>query len=350
MVTFKAEELRSLTRAVFEAAGASRDEAGKVAELLVRSNLAGHDSHGVIRIPWYVTLIKEGKLKPGAKVEVIRETSSTALVDGNWGFGQVVAWRSMEIAVEKARISGVGTVGVYNCNHVGRLVDYTAFAASQDMVGIMMCNDGAIVAPFGGIDRLFNPGPISVAFPAGSQPPILLDISTAVAAEGKIRVKARRGEKIPFGWIIDKEGRPTDNPADLYAGGAILPLGGDVGYKGFGLGLFVDIMSGALTGSGCASSPEYKGGNGVFMMAVNIANFTSVKDYKRRVDELILRVKASRKAPGVKEILLPGEPELREEQRRLREGIYIEEETWKEIASTAKGLGLDLPLSATRDD
>lgn len=342
MAVFKAEELRSLARAVFEAAGVGHAEANRVAELLIRSNLAGHDSHGVMRIPWYVALIKEGKLKPGAQVEVVRETSSTALVNGNWGFGQVVAWKCMEIAIEKARRSGVGTVGIYNCNHVGRLIDYTAFAASQDMIGMMTCNDGAIVAPFGGVDRLFNPGPISFAFPAGTQPPILLDISTAVAAEGKIRVKARRGEKIPLGWIIDKDGRPTDNPADLYAGGAILPVGGDVGYKGFGLGLFVDIMSGALTSSGCASSPEYKGGNGVFMMALNIGSFTDLEDYKRRVDELISRTKASRKAPGVKEILLPGEPELREEQRRQREGIYVEEETWKEITSAVKGLGIDL--------
>jgi len=342
MATFKAEELRSLTRAIFEAAGASPDEAGTVADLLVGSNLAGADSHGVIRIPWYVQLIKEEKMRPKAKPEVVHETASMALVNGNWGFGQVIARRCMEIALEKARRSGIGAVSIFNCNHVGRLVDYTAMAAAQDMIGFMMCNDGAIVAPFGGVERLFNPGPMSVAFPAGSQRPILLDFATSVAAQGKIHVKHRRGEKVPLGWIIDKEGRPTDNPADLYAGGAILPLGGDVGYKGFGLGLLVDVMSGALTGSGCASSPEYEGGNGVFMMAVDISSFTNLEDFKRRVDQLIVRTKTSRKAPGVQEILIPGEPELREEQRRLAEGIHVEEETWKEIAVTARSLGLDL--------
>jgi len=304
--------------------------------------LAGHDSHGVIRISQYLRLMKEGKMKPGAGVEVVRETGSTALVNGNWGFGQVVAKRSMEIAIEKAEKNGIGAVGVFNCNHVGRLVDYTAMAAARDMIGVMMCHGVPSVPPFGGIDRMFSPGPISVALPAGSQKPILLDISTSVVAEGKVRVKLRRGEKVPLGWIIDKEGRPTQNPADLYAGGAILPLGGEVGYKGFGLGLFVDLMSGALTGSGCASSPEFRGGNGVFMMAVNISDFTGLDDYKRRVDELVARIKASRKAPGVKYIFLPGEPELREEERRLAEGIYVEDETWEEITSTAKGLGLDL--------
>jgi len=338
----RAEHLRSITYAIFKALGADSEEASTVAEFLVGSNLAGHDSHGVIRIAQYVNLIRQGRMRPGVRIEVLHETPSTALIDGHWGFGQVVAKKGMEIAVWKAKLTGIGAVGLVDCNHVGRLIDYTAMAAARDMIGIMMCHGYPTVAPFGGIDRVLSTGPLSVAMPAGSQRPILLDFATSVAAQGKIHVKHRRGEKVPLGWIIDKEGRPTDNPADLYAGGAILPLGGDVGYKGFGLGLLVDVMSGALTGSGCASSPEYEGGNGVFMMAVDISSFTNLEDYKRRVDDLIARIKASRKAPDVEEILIPGEPELREEQRRLGEGIYVEEETWKEILSIASTLGLDM--------
>jgi len=157
-------------------------------------------------------------------------------------------------------------------------------------------------------------------------------------------VKRRRGEKTPPGWLIDRDGNPTRDPEVLLQGGTILPLGGDVGYKGFGLGLVVDILAGALTDSGCASSEEYvPGANGAFMMAVDIGSFTSIEKFKERVDNLIRRMKASRKAPGFDEILMPGEPEFREEERRLREGIFIEEPTWREITTLAGELGVETP-------
>jgi len=344
MPRFSIEQLTELGLSIFRAVGAPDNEAQIVTELLVKANLTGHDSHGVLRIPEYVRAVREGRIKPGAKVEVAAETPSTASINGNWGFGQVVATRSMEVALDKATNTGIGAVGVLNCNHVGRLADYTMMALAHDMIGIMVTNSFPLVAPFGGIDRMLNPSPISVAIPTGTAKPFVLDISTGAVAEGKVRVKMRRGEKVPLGWIIDKDGKPTDDPADFYRGGAILPLGGNLGYKGFGLGLFIDLMSGALTGVGCASSKEFKGGNGVFAIVVNIACFTPVERFKERVDNAIQAIKLSKKAPGFTEILIPGEPELAEEERRLREGIFIEDETWRQISATARELGVATTL------
>jgi uncharacterized oxidoreductase len=191
---------------------------------------------------------------------------------------------------------------------------------------------------------MLSTGPISCAFPANSEFPFILDMATSISAEGKVRVKLHKGEKLPDGWIIDKDGNPSNDPKDFYEGGAILPLGGDaVGYKGFGLALAVEVLGGILSSAGCAYE-DGKMGNGVFFEAVNVESFVPLDEFKKRVDDLIRAVKSSKLRPGFEEIMIPGEPEFKTEQRRLKDGIPVPERTWEEIKSIAEKLNLNLDI------
>jgi len=341
MVVFTADKLKMVGSEIFKALGASEEEAKDVSELLVKANLAGHDSHGVIRIIQYANAIKKGTIVPKAIIEVVRETPSSALLNGNWGFGQVISTKAMRMAIEKARNNTVGVVGVHNCNHVGRLADYTMMAAENGMVGMAMVNATRTVAPYGGVERMLSTGPLSYAFPTGEEPLFVLDIATSVCAEGKVRVSLHKGERLPGKWIIDKNGKLSDNPSDLYGGGAILPFGGEVGYKGFGLGLVIDVLGGIVA----RSSPSYrddKKGNGVFLEAIDIEAFMPLDQFKGEMDELIRAIKRSKPMPGFKEVLIPGELELRSEQKRLKEGIYVPDKTWMEITEVARTVKVDI--------
>jgi uncharacterized oxidoreductase len=339
---FAAEQLVRLGTEIFVATGAPAEEARLVSEFLVKANLAGHDSHGVIRIVQYIQAIKRGDLKPGAEIEVVRETPSSALLNGNWGFGQVVAKKAMETAIEKAKENSISVICAFNLYHLGRLADYTRMALDANMIGIAMANSTKNVAPHGGSEKLLGTSPISYAFPTRRGSPFVLDIASSVCAEGKVRVKLHKGEKLPDGCIIDKDGKPSTNPEDLYRGGAILPLGGNfVGYKGFGLALSVEVLSGILSGAGCAYETEKKG-NGVFFEVIDIESFVPVYEFKRRIDDLIQIVKSSKLRPGFEEILIPGEPEFRTEKKRLVEGIYIPEKTWEDIKNITKKLKIDV--------
>lgn len=346
MPIFKAEQLREIGTKIFVAAGAPVEEAEWVSQLLVRSNLAGHDSHGVIRILQYLWAIDNGSLKPGAELNIERETPASALLNGNWGFGQVVAKKAMELAIEKAREHSVGVVCAYNSYHIGRLADYTMMAVENDMIGIAMANSARSVAPYGGREKFVSTSPLSYAFPTGREFVFVLDIATSVCAEGKARVTMHKGEKLPEGCIIDKHGNPTTNPADLYDGGALLPLGGEAfGYKGFGLALVVEVLSGILSRSGCAYEPGTKG-NGIFFQAIDIGSFMPVDDFKERIDALIKAAKSTKLRSGFTEILIPGEPEFRTEKERRKQGIFVPERTWEEIKNRAAKLNLDLGVDA----
>jgi uncharacterized oxidoreductase len=231
-------------------------------------------------------------------------------------------------------------------NHIGRLGEYPVIAAEKNMIGMITVNNhGAAqcMAAWGGIGRRLSPNPISIGLPTGTDDPVLLDITTAVVAEGKVRVKRNRGEKLPEGCIIDSQGNPSTNPNDFYGspGGAILPFGGIVGHKGYGLGFILDILAGALSGAGCSRADAPRFGNAVFIFVINIENFTPIAEFKKHVDGLIEYVKSSPKMPGVDEILFPGEIEAKERKKRLAEGIFVEDETWNQIVKTAEELGVD---------
>lgn len=345
MPNFTQEQLQKITTDIFQAGGVPSDEAPIIAELLVASNLAGHDSHGVLRIPQYMGLIASGLIQPGAPMETERETLSHAVINGNWGFGHVIAQRAMSLAIEKAKSSTISAISVYNCNHIGRIGSYPMMAAEAGMVGITLVNAGGTalyVAPFGGRDGRLATNPIAIATPTRKGQPMLLDITSSVVAQGKIRVALNRGESVPLGWLMNSEGEPTQNPQDLMKSppGALLPLGGIVGHKGYALGLMIDILGGALSGAGCSGSGNTRLQNGVLMIVLDIANFTPLDDFYDHVDGLITHVKASPPAPGFEEILTPGEIEARQTEQRLREGIPIDDETWRQIRETAAEVGI----------
>ena len=341
MPVFKAEQLHRMGMTIFQGAGASADEAKQVMDLLIESNLVGHDSHGVIRIPTYIDLILKGRTKLGVKIQVMKESPTTALVNGNWGLGQIVARQTMNLAIEKARKNNVGIVSTFNCNHIGRMADYALMAAEQDMIGYCCVNANPQVVPFGGMQRMFNQSPLGWAIPAGDEPPFVLDISTSVSAGGKIAVARARGEKLSPGYIVDKDGNPSVDPEDYYRGGAGLPMGGPVGYKGFGLAMVVDITAGILSGRGAA----YLGGErgqGDFQIAINIGAFRPIDEFKKEMDDLLRAVKNSKVAPGFKEILLPGEPERRNKEERRVKGVNVPQRTWDELVETGKKVNVDV--------
>ena len=345
MPNFTQNQLQKITTDIFEAGGIPSDEAAIIGQLLVASNLAGHDSHGVIRIPQYIGLIESGLIQPEAPMEIERESVSHALINGNWGFGHVIAQKAMSLAIEKATASTISAVSVYNCNHIGRIGSYPLMAAEAGMAGITMVNAGGTalyVAPFGGRDGRLATNPIAIATPTRNGHPALLDITSSVVAQGKIRVAVNRGDSVPPGWLINNEGEPTQNPQDLMETppGALLPLGGTAGHKGYALGLMIDILGGALSGAGCSGSGNTRLQNGVLMIALDIANFTPLEDFYDHVDGLIAHVKAAPIAPGFEEILTPGEIEARQTEDRLREGIPIDDETWRQIQETAAEVGI----------
>lgn len=344
--------LRSFVAELFARQGASSDEAREVANHLVDSNLAGHDSHGVMRAPWYMEKIDKGELVPGAKPSVERPTATTAIVDGHWGFGQPIARYAMELAIEKADKANLGCVTVRNCNHVGRLGAYTGLASERGFVGIGMANlhgTSHCVAPFGGIDRKLPTNPISIAFPRAGTPNFLLDMTSSIVAEGKLKMKLNRGEPLPEGWAIDSEGEPARQPSQFYdePRGAILPLGGAMGHKGFGLSMAIDALSGALSGADCSNPRSARHGNACLFLAIKIDAFTPLAEFESKIEELVTHVKSARPMPGVERILVPGEPEHRSAADGDSAGLLVDETTWKALTARAKTAGVRVPEVAT---
>jgi uncharacterized oxidoreductase len=341
-------QLTNLSKSLLKAAGASEEEASIVSRYLIKANLAGVDSHGISNLTNYIKGLRKGVIKVGASFEIMRETPCTALVNGNWGFGQVVCTKAMNIAIEKAKKTGVSAVGIFNCNHIGRLADYTQMAIEHGMIGFVASNGDPNVAPYGGKKPILSANPLSYGVPAGVQKPIVVDFATSASAEGKIRTFLYRGEQLPPGWILDSEGRPSTNPADLYEPplppaqikmvGALLPAGG---YKGYSMGLVVDALAGALTGSGCSEEVTSGLTNGVFIMVVRIDQFVPLEEFKARIDRLIRAIKNSPKAQGFEEILIPGEPEFNESEKRSKSAIPVPEIIWNNLIATCKEYGLD---------
>jgi len=340
--------LKAFTREVFIAVGTPEEGAERVAASLVGANLVGHDSHGVIRIPQYVRMVREGRVDPEATPTFIRETPCTALVSGNWGWGQVAAWEASQLAVAKARDTCVAAVALFESNHVGRVGEYVEEIARHGMIGIATINNhgGAPqVAPFGGRERRLASNPIAFAAPTGGDP-ILVDMTSSVVAEGKIRVLHNMGKLAPEGWLIDAEGKPTRDPNVLYEDppGAMLPLGGSLGHKGYGLSVLVEVMSGALTGAGCTNLMRERIGNAMFLQAIRVDAFVAKERYLEEVDGLVSSLKSCPPAEGFREVLLPGEPERLTERKRRAEGIPVDDETWHQVCETADSLGVSVPL------
>jgi hydroxycarboxylate dehydrogenase B len=339
-------KLKKLASDILNAAGATLTEAAIVAEALVEANLEGHDSHGVVRVPEYVGWMRKGLIRYGAELEILKESDAFALIDANWGWGQVMAKQAMEIAIQKASRAGAATISVRQSNHLGRVGDYPRMAAKEGMAAIMFVNThggGKLVAPWGGRERRLSANPISLAVPRHSGEPILVDLSTCAIAGGKVTIALHSKKPVPPGCIIDAEGHPSTNPADFFGPpeGALLPFGG---HKGFALSLLSDILAGAISGAGCSRPDTKRVGNSFLATVIDIRQFRDRASFDQDVDHLIEYVKSSKLASGFSEILIPGEPETRERARRETQGIPVDDETWQEIAETAKCYAIDPAL------
>lgn len=336
MPNFTAAELTAICHNVFEKLNIPAAEAEIVTRSMVDANRVGHDSHGVIHLPKYVRELEAGLIQPGAPIETLHESASIAVLDGNWGFGPVIATRTVEMAIQKAKQTDISSVAVSRCNEVGRLGGYACLAADAEMIGLLMANDhggGTCVAPHGGVQGRLSTNPIACAVPIDGHDPIVLDMSTSVVASGKVRVKQHRNEAVPNGWLIDAEGESTTHPADFYGvpPAALLPFGGIAQHKGFGLSVIVDILSGALTGAGCSKSEDARVGNGLFVLVINVASFRGFPGFSAEIERFIGYLKSAKRAAGVDAIRMPGERGWAEQRKREREGIPIDAETWEQI-------------------
>jgi hydroxycarboxylate dehydrogenase B len=339
--TVDAGSLEQRATRIFTAMGAPAGDAAWIAALLVRANLRGHDSHGVIRVPQYWDSVKKGQVDPKSPVTVLDETPILARLDGGGGFGQVVARRAMEMAIAKAKTAGLSAASMSRTSHVGRLADYAELAARAGLVGMVWANcvHGLNVAPWGGAARRLGTNPHAVAIPGAGGPAMVLDFATSVVAEGKMRVKRNRKQPAPPGWFVDAQGRPATDPEVFYGDppGALLTAGE---HKGYGLSLAVEILGGILSGTGPAGPPPGVFANGTLMICLDVERFLPLPEFHRQVGSLFGWVKSAPLAQGSTEIQIPGEPEARLEAARRRGGIAVDEQTWSQIETTAAELGV----------
>jgi uncharacterized oxidoreductase len=343
MPKIPAERLNEIGRALFVAAGTPPEEAEVVMRHVVAANLAGHDSHGVIQIPTYIERIKLGHIVPGAPWSIVRESPATTVVDGHWGFGYVVNERAMRLTIEKAKAANVAAATVFRQGHIGRVASYTLMAAREGMIGIATADSGRspkAVAPFGGREARLGTNPISIAMPSDLDGPLYLDMATSAAAAGKIALAVARNEQVPDGWIIGSDGKPTNDPRQLRQGGALLPVGGSEGYKGYGLSVMVEILCGLLTGLGFGVEPSGRHNDGCFMAVFKVDAFRPLAEFKKEVGEFAAYLKATRPAEGSSGVYYPGEIEHLRERDRRENGIEVEGATWYKLRSLAEGYGL----------
>ena len=341
MLTFSADTLTAATRAIFRAAGTPDDIADLVARSLVDSNLAGHDSHGVIRIPTYVDQIAKGELVPDARPRVEREGPAIVAVDGAWGFGQYAAHFCMGLAARKARMGEVALVTLTRANHIGRLGEWAEQAAGEGVVGMIAVSwgNGPFAAtPFGGAGKVLSTNPIAFGIPIEGGTPFVLDYATTAVAEGKLRVARAKQASVPDGWIVDAQGRPTNDPEAFYAGWMLLPFGG---HKGYALAMVVELLSIALTGADVATDERGRVNGGVFL-AIDPAAVRPLDDFRRAAGRINARVTGVPPAPGSDGVLIPGQPEARNREARRREGIPVAESTWEAIQAAARSVGASI--------
>ena len=324
MPTVSVSSLRTQSHAFSRLVESPEKEARIVAAHLVDAEACGVISHGLIRVPQYVQAIADGQIVTNAKIRVVSETTATAVLDGGHGFGQVMAAGAMDWALDRAELTGVSAVTLYNCSHTGRLGSYTERATPRGMAAMMMVNTGGHgqwVAPFGGTAGRLATNPISISVPTDSDASLLLDIASGVVPEGKVRARQAAGRSIPEGWIIDHQGRPATDPAELYGPprGAILPFGG---HKGFGLAMLIDALAGGLSGAGCCteSSAPMRGKNRrcLSRRREDRGLFSPTRVSNGPSGGLVHHVKSSPPAPGVGEVLVPGELEAKTRRDRLR--------------------------------
>jgi uncharacterized oxidoreductase len=349
MPTISAEKLTRFASQLLAAGGLDEVESKLVGTSLVGANLRGHDSHGVMRIPFYLDQVAKREVIPGAEFHVLREAETLLVADGNWGFGQTQATRLMTRLIEKGRASGTGLGTLIHSGHVGRLGEYCEQAAAAGLVSIIMVNThghARRVAPPGGKAPRLGTNPLALGVPHGATP-LVLDFGTSATAEGKVRVKKIAGQKCPDGWLLDAEGRPTNDPETLYANppGTILPMGGQQAYKGFGLGLMVEVFAGALSGGvTIREKPINQNGNCVFMLVVDPDHVGGASHFAAEVNQMVDFMRGCPRVDGVEEIQLPGDPERRVLADRGQHGVPLDDGNWAQLTNLAAKLKVPAPI------
>ena len=322
-----AQKLEDFTARALQAVGISALESRSIAALMTRADLQGSDGHGVFRLPQYIRRIKGGAVNVKPDIRVVREAAGMALVDGDNGMGHLVMRFATGKAIEKAKSAGVAWAGVKWSNHAGPASLYAGMPLEHDMAGLYLAVGNANhLPPWGGLDMLLSTNPIAVAVPAGEEPPIVLDMATTVAAYGKVKTKAQRGETMPEGWMMDRQGRPLTDPQRANEG-FLLPIGG---YKGYGLALIFGLLAGTLNGAAMGkevvdfnADDTTPTNTGHVIVAINVEAFQPVADFKKSVDALIRDIRASQRLPDVDRIRLPGEGSRAARADRMKNGIPL---------------------------
>lgn len=354
--TFSEEKLRAFTISIFDKMGCSAEHASLAADVLIKSDLRGIDSHGVARLSGYVRLWDKKRINARPDIKIIHETPTTATIDGDAGLGLVVAPFAMKVAIEKAEKYGSGWVSVKNSNHFGIAGYHTMLALEKDMIGFAMTNASPLVAPTFSNERMLGTNPMCYAFPAGKYPDVIIDMATSAAANGKLEIAQRSGKAVPDGWIQDKSGKSSIDPHELKNGGSLLPLGSDRdhgSHKGFGLSATVDILSAVLSGANYGPwAPPFVAflepsdnpvgqGLGHFLGAMRVDGFRPVEDFKSNLDNWIERFKAARPVSEDQKVIIPGEPELWAEKERKISGIPIINAVCNDLNELAERFGIE---------
>jgi len=343
---YSAAQLQDFITRAFVAAGMGAADAGKIAALMADADLNGSDGHGIFRLPPYIKRIGEGglNLKPDIRIE--RERTGMALVDGDNAQGHLVMSFCAETAIAKAKETGVAWVGAHHSNHAGPANLYAKMPLAHDMIGLYVAVGNANhLPPWGGTDMLLSTNPIAAAIPALQEPPVVLDMATTVAAYGKVKLAAQRGEQMPVGWMIDRDGQPLTDP-NRAGEGFLLPIGGP---KGSGLSLIFGLLAGTLNGAAFGPdvvdfNADYKTvtNTGQFIIAIDVAAFMDVSDFKRNVDMMVRLIKASPTMPGFDEVLLPGEQSRRKREDYSANGIPMGQGLYDSLAALAGEIGIDM--------
>ncbi len=351
----QADALRGLATEIFVGAGCARAESVNIARHLVAANLAGHDSHGVIRIPRYVEWLRTGRVFAGRELQIVSENEVMAVVDGQFGFGQTIGPQAVRLGIGKARAGGVAVVALRHSGHLGCIGDWARQAAQAGLVSVHFVNvaGARLVAPFGGVERRMSTAPFAAGIPVPGQEPVILDFATSLVAEGKALVAYNGGKPIPPGSVVGPDGALSDDPQLLYGptapgelpnprqgDGALCAMGE---HKGSGLAFVCELLAGALTGSGCAGPGQRPVCNGMLSIYLSPAFFASGDAFAEDVKQFVASIKSTRAREPGGEVLVPGEPERRRRDERLADGVPLPQAAWAAIVRTAGEVGLDEP-------
>ncbi len=346
------KKLVRAAKAIFEAATSAPLEAGKIASRLVDANLAGHDSHGVIRIPQYVSSVQNGTLKPNQTAEVVSDAGAVTVLDGHFGYGQIVGEQAIDAAIDKARSQGIGMATLRNSGHLGRIGDWALRAADAGMVSLNFVNavgHQLIVVPHGGAEGRGSTNPIAIGVPSEGEEAVILDFATSAVAEGKVRVARNKSTALSPDCLLDADGEPTTDPRDLYTNprGALLPFGAAItGHKGGGLWLMADLLAGALSAGGCSRPPDTPPRlcSNMLSIAIDPAAFADQPAFVAEVKRYAGFVRSAKPRDPKAPVMLPGEPERKARAERLADGINVDPETWAQIVTAGGSVGIEASL------